>query len=260
MSKTKKDKNKINIFVIGSQKGYASWMEGNLVENIEEADLVWLTGGEDINPNIYNNNRGSRTHFNDKRDTLEIEYTHKAVKLGLPIFGTCRGAQMLCALAGGTLVQDMSHPYAHTIKFWDGTIVETNSLHHQLQFPFCMKSNKYKVLAWAEGLSNYHLNGSDQKMLLPTEKDNDNIIMEPELVYYKELNALGIQGHPEMMSTNSQLVKILKMLTYRLINNTLEEVINKGTELSKLMIFDDDLEEELTTVDSSEFYMHDIWD
>ena len=227
-------KSKLDIFVIGPYKDYASWMNGNLVNDIALADLVWLTGGEDINPEIYKQPCGSRTHFSEKRDDMELQLMKEAVDYGIPMFGTCRGAQLLCAYAGGSLVQHMSHPYNHLITLWDGTVLETNSLHHQLQFPFSMARDKYEILGWANGISHTHLNGNDERMLLPTGKNNVSVI-EPELVYYRELKALGIQGHPEMINKNSKLVKILTALVLQLIEGNMDNIIHVGMGVNKLL-------------------------
>lgn len=186
----------MKVYVIGGSHYRTDNFLGSTVVDIKQADVVLLTGGEDINPKLYNENKGSRTHFNMKRDDLEVEMYNKAVKLGKPIFGICRGAQLLCAMAGGRLVQDLSHPSHHKIKFWDGSEIDTTSCHHQLQYPWSIPGgkDKYHILAYAKGLSNLHLDGNDKSIMMPT--DENNIVIEPELVYYKETKALGIQGHP----------------------------------------------------------------
>ncbi len=215
---------KLKIYVVGNQKGYAVWLEGELVDDMKKADLVLFTGGEDIDPKIYGENKGSRTHFNVFRDTEEIEELNKAITLKKPLFGTCRGAQLLCAFTGGKLVQHLSHSgMYHSLRMWDGSSIDTNSLHHQLMFPFNLAKEDYELLAWAEGLSQHHLNGDDKMIMMPT--DIQNLAIEPELVYFRKINALCIQGHPEMMSSKSKLVKILRILTESMVAGDLEKLI-----------------------------------
>lgn len=224
----------MKIYVIGSAKSYAGWMQSELTNDLEKADLVWLTGGEDINPAIYNEPVGSRTHFSKHRDEYELDFLNKAITLKKPIFGTCRGAQLLCAIAGGRLVQHLSHPSHHAIRFWDGTYADTTSCHHQLQYPFSIKNrNDYEVLAWSEGLSQVYLNGNDEQMNLPL--DDNNVIKEPELVYYRKLNALGIQGHPEWMGHNTKLVRILRKLTTMMVEGELDVAIRLKIDLDEIM-------------------------
>ena len=106
-----------------------------IVEKPEDADAICFTGGEDINPEIYGNKCMSCTYFNPDRDEYEIGlcimYKNKK------FIGICRGAQLLAALEGMDLVQDISseHAHQHTVDYYrdDGGIekVVVNSYHHQ---------------------------------------------------------------------------------------------------------------------------------
>lgn len=221
------------IYVIGPQKSYASWMQGEVIKDMEDADLVVLTGGEDINPALYNQAVGKHTYFNEGRDEFEVQELTKALTLQKPIWGTCRGAQLLCARAGGVLVQDLSHPSRHNITFYDGTEISTTSCHHQLQFPFCISKDKYKILAYAEGLSTVYLNGMNSQMLLPS--NDKGVMMEPEFVYYRQLNALGIQGHPEWMAENSTLVTVLRRYIDFLIDGRLDIVTRLEIPIERML-------------------------
>lgn len=79
------------VFVVGQAKSYARWIKNSvLVDNIEEADIVMFTGGEDINPALYNCERHPSTYFNDKRDKEEIE-AFKKVRKDQLCLGICRG-------------------------------------------------------------------------------------------------------------------------------------------------------------------------
>lgn len=79
------------IFVVGTQLSYACWIkDAELVNNIEDADIVFFTGGEDINPAIYGAKAIRETYYNDRRDKFEIEMFNK-VKPNQLVFGTCRG-------------------------------------------------------------------------------------------------------------------------------------------------------------------------
>ena len=45
----------IKIYVVGNSTHYASWIDNHkLVDNIEDADIVLFTGGEDVDPKYYN--------------------------------------------------------------------------------------------------------------------------------------------------------------------------------------------------------------
>lgn len=225
------------IYVVGPQVGYASWMEGTITKNMEEADVVLFTGGEDINPTIYGDTLGQYTGFSDRRDAHELEEWARAISLNKVIFGTCRGAQLSCAMAGGKLVQHLRHPYQHSITLYDGTNIISNSIHHQLQYPYTIPSNEYFIIAYSEGLSKFHLDGNGAELPLPVIRDmNDQeVLVEPEIVYYKKIKSLSIQGHPEMMPENSKLVKMCRAMLKLAIAGTLELALNLNIPVSELI-------------------------
>lgn len=104
--------------------------------DIEEADLVIFSGGEDINPDIYGEKNVASMGINKYRDAVEIEVYKKAKALGKKMLGVCRGHQLLMALSGGKLVQDIfpGHPGDHEVEvLMEGVplLRHVNSLHHQ---------------------------------------------------------------------------------------------------------------------------------
>jgi len=201
------------IFVIGGNTVYANWMQGTLVEKLEEADLVVLTGGEDVSPKYYQQPAHKTTYNSPARDLYEIKEARKAIELGIPIIGICRGSQLSCVLAGGDLVQDQPNPrYIHPIKTYDDKEFEITSTHHQAQLPFCLPKEEYKILAWTEKMLGYHKDGWDNEI---------NPEVEVEICFYPKIKALAIQGHPESMIENEPVIKWLQTLLTKHLNNEL---------------------------------------
>lgn len=118
---------KIGLTYTGSDKKhnyYKQWLEGNdedihviklsEVENnattINDCDALVLSGGIDINPELY---RGKKEYpnkperFNDQRDDLESSVFSNALERKIPVLGICRGLQLINVLLNGTLVQDL---------------------------------------------------------------------------------------------------------------------------------------------------------
>jgi len=122
----------------------------------ERLDGLLLPGGGDMRPHIY----GAETHpltdnFDDPRDAAELKLTRWAVDDDLPVFGICRGHQVVNVALGGTLIQDVPsevgtdtahnvtvprNALAHAVQVDPGsrlasilgaTSVKVNSLHHQ---------------------------------------------------------------------------------------------------------------------------------
>jgi len=180
----------INIYCIRNSTGYARWIPNkNFVNTIEEADLVVCPGGSDIDPRIYGENKEHPygwgfTRMEQDKELLDIR---KAISLGKKLWGTCKGIQYGCAVSGGKLVQDISHPGSHTITTIDGKKLSVNSMHHQLCFPFNLPEHKYRVFGWAENISSHHENGNGEEMDTP---------VEPEILYFPETQFLGTQFHP----------------------------------------------------------------
>ncbi len=130
----------------------------DLEELCSHCDGFLFTGGHDVDPSLYGEPKSLLCgDTNLLRDNLEREVFHFATERNLPILGICRGIQIINALCGGTLYQDlpseydpscrkihqMSPPYdkpchrvsvvenspLHTLT--DSDKIEVNSYHHQ---------------------------------------------------------------------------------------------------------------------------------
>ena len=76
-------------------------------------DAILFTGGEDVVPAYYGKESDSaRCETNPSRDSLEFALIKESFRLHLPIFGVCRGQQILNVALGGTLIIDIptDHP------------------------------------------------------------------------------------------------------------------------------------------------------
>ena len=68
-----------------------------------------LTGGEDVNPARYGkeNELPKCEEIDNYRDSLEFALIEEAIRLKMPVFGICRGEQILNVALGGTLFTDI---------------------------------------------------------------------------------------------------------------------------------------------------------
>jgi len=174
---------------------------------LQEGDILIVHGGADIHPSLYNKGRSSKSGAYDvpsRRDQMEWGLMNRAVELGIPIIGICRGAQMLCALGGGYLIQDVrGHGGQHLVENTEGDPVNTNSIHHQMMVP----QGNYELVGWTPARSGIYMD---------VDADGKDVALEahplgvdPEFVYHPDIKGFAIQWHPEMMRASTPASQLL---------------------------------------------------
>lgn len=123
---------------------------------IDGCDGVLLTGGVDVDPNVYGEAPHPTVEVDATRDDYEFALATLAITRDLPLLAICRGVQVLNVAAGGSLIQDLpsQHPsttphaindprnaIAHDVTVMPGTClsvllghptdIAVNSRHHQ---------------------------------------------------------------------------------------------------------------------------------
>lgn len=176
-------------------------------EMVKAYDGFLITGGQDVDPSCYGAEREPLCEESTElRDTFEILLARECMRTGKPVFGICRGLQLLNVAYGGTLIQDIptsieteivhsqknrTVKYAHAVRTVPGTVYAgilggepfmVNSFHHQ-----CVKD-------LAPGFA--------ASILSP-----DGIIEGIECVSYPQIKA--VQWHPERMDENEPFSKAL---------------------------------------------------
>ena len=176
--------------------------QSTIYDRPDKIGLVVFTGGADVSPSLYGHNN-LKSYTNPLRDMEEVNIFNAAAENEIPMAGICRGAQFLCAMAGGHLVQDITnHTSSHRLSYKDkdGNIMDSpepvTSTHHQMQYPWVMEDGSFDILAWSSRPRslNYIYDGDGAI---------DKMEIEPDVVFYNDINALAIQYHPEYMSRNS---------------------------------------------------------
>ncbi|TCK26206.1 gamma-glutamyl-gamma-aminobutyrate hydrolase family protein [Pseudonocardia endophytica] len=113
-------------------------------EVVARLDALVLTGGSDVDPDLYGASPRPGAAHDRGRDLREMALLAAALERGIPVLAICRGLQLLNVHFGGTLVQHLDHhplgrDGAHDVTFLPGSVlhsvygttVPVNSLHHQ---------------------------------------------------------------------------------------------------------------------------------
>jgi len=169
---------------------------------LEPPAILLLWGGQDVHPALYArpNIASYCIDVISDRDKTEAGLIEQAIRKNIPIIGVCRGSQLSCVAAGGTLIQHVDgHTAHHTIVDKDGVTHLVTSTHHQLMYPWDVP---HEVLAWAHpSLSKEYIGVTQEEMLkVPLHGE---LYMEPEVVWFPQIRALAVQPHPEDMETTS---------------------------------------------------------
>lgn len=200
------------------------------LDSWEDADIIIYGGGADVSPDFYGEKIGNRTTSYPMMDLQHRELFKLAFPRGKRFIGICRGAQFLCVMAGGKLIQDVSnHAIYNThnavMKTGHGEIIDirVNSTHHQMLMPYNLPNWKYDIIAYSEGISSYYLNGYNTNYpftyeMHPDSKqdilpfNNLSKFKEPEIVHFPKIDALAIQSHPEYRSMPKKSLELINKL------------------------------------------------
>lgn len=137
--------------------------DDELPENFGEFRALLLTGGGDVDPARYGKKPHAKTgDISAARDALEEKLIRRFLDMGRPIFGICRGIQILNVVMGGKLIQhvpdwlkkqgkaeihspetgDAMHPIKLALRTSIGKALrgttKVNSHHHQAADPACL--------------------------------------------------------------------------------------------------------------------------
>lgn len=152
----------------------------------ERADALLLSGGGDIHPSYYGKCRRGQDGIVDQwRDEREWELLRQFCAKKKPVFGICRGIQVIDVFFGGTLFQHLGTTYVHEntihtvvtsekgrLRSLLGESVPVNSYHHQA------------IRTLGAGLH------------VTAVSDADGVI---EAVEHDSLPVMAVQWHPERM-------------------------------------------------------------
>ncbi len=81
--------------------------------SIPPYDGLLISGGVDIDPSHYGQENTNSFYCEPERDELELRLLKEALLHNKPVFGICRGAQLINIFKGGTLHQKASQKFRY---------------------------------------------------------------------------------------------------------------------------------------------------
>ncbi|ADL08640.1 gamma-glutamyl-gamma-aminobutyrate hydrolase family protein [Thermosediminibacter oceani] len=172
--------------------------EQDLGELLDRVHGLLLAGGPDVDPRHFNESpRPGLGEINPKRDAVELYLCREAVRRRKPVFGICRGIQVINIALGGSVYQDIGSEIEKPLK-------------HRQEAPRWYGSHEVRVekdsmlygLIKAETLlvnSFHHQALKDiARPLRPVAFAPDGLVEAVEGIS-EDAFLLGVQWHPEEM-------------------------------------------------------------
>jgi len=214
--------NKLRIALSKSSPNYVQWLKRidpdieiinlyNLktrvaAEILADCDGLLLTGGEDIYPGWYGMDRESArcTEFNNHRDSLEMAVLAKSLEYKMPVFGICRGHQLINVYLGGKNIIDIPADYGQSVAHM---CRDFRKCFHEVLV--VRNSQLFAICGCDSGLvtTNHHqAAGFLSPLLFVNARSSDGLIEGIEWINPENKGFLmGVQWHPERMELDNPL-------------------------------------------------------
>ena len=162
-----------------------------LTDYVECCDGILVPGGIDVDPVLFGEERHELCGESDMEyDLFQISVIQKTIAAGKPLFGICRGLQVINVAFGGTLYQDISLAGDNVLGHVQPQY-EVNSFHHQVIHEL---GRGLKAVAWAEDGLIEGIESDVYPNLLAVQWHPENFIMNKEdvmLPFFVKLVALS---------------------------------------------------------------------
>ena len=188
---------------------YGMQDKDSILNLLKKADGIIITGGEDVNPELYGKAEEKKRcgQINMYRDSLELMLINYAIKKNIPLLGICRGHQIINVALGGSLIIDIPQDIG------SDTLHRKNE--HATMHLVYIKPNSFlhKIVQVDSGIvwSNHHQAVKKIGSLLkPVAFAKDSIIEACEPIDTTKHFILTLQWHPEAMDFSSPLSKNIR--------------------------------------------------
>jgi len=180
----------------------------------ETLDGIFLCGGVDVAPKNYGQQKQSHCgRVDEERDDTELQLLEWAKKDKKPVFGVCRGAQVINVAYGGTLYQDIAFEIRGAIKhdcFPSHGPYARNSLIHPVSIDIESRLGRTLGARSLKVNSMHHQAIAELGSgLIPTAWAPDGVVegLESQNGHY----LVGVQWHPEeLVPSDPRMCQLFK--------------------------------------------------
>lgn len=169
-----------------------------VVDVLGRLDGILLTGGVDVDPDHFGEELHPKTKVDERRDEAELPAARWAIDQGLPVFGICRGLQVLNVACGGSLIQHLDGERQHHMqrgareepthrikveasslvaRVMGATDVAVNSFHHQAVGEL---GRGLRAVGWSEDGTIEALEAPDHPWLLAVQFHPEDLVGRDE--------------------------------------------------------------------------------
>jgi putative glutamine amidotransferase len=187
----------------------------SIPEYLAEIDGLLLPGGGDIDPcHFFQARHHAVKGVSRSRDALEIRLFQEALEADLPIFGICRGIQVMSVAMGGNLYQDVPSQFPQALRHKK---VDEEDSRHEIEIEPGSLLSELTGARVAEVNSAHHQAVNEVgKGFVVTARAKDEIIETIENPSREFV--LGVQYHPERMLKDPKLCQHAQKLFEAFIN------------------------------------------
>jgi putative glutamine amidotransferase len=158
----------------------------------EDYDGLLLPGGYDINPARYGMENTASMGIDDRRDDLQLTVLDKFVKAGKPVFGTCRGHQLINVYFGGTLIQHLPTSFRHSRD--EGSTQD--KVHKSSAVPGTFAAELYGTEFVTNSAHHQAADRIGDGLIVAMRAVDDGTV---EALYHESKPVWSLQWHPERM-------------------------------------------------------------
>jgi putative glutamine amidotransferase len=176
--------------------------ESSLLALYDLTDGLLIPGGVDLDPATYGESPlPTCGRLDPARDRVELQFARWAIAEGKPVFGLCRGLQIVNVALGGTLYQDIAAQRSDAIKH-DYFPTAGFSRDHVAHPVTITAGSRLDALVGAGSLGVNSMHHQAVKDLAPglvtTAVAPDGVV--EALEFSGEQFVLGVQWHPESLT------------------------------------------------------------